>query len=197
DVLPSILIIHVLGKVDSRVVKCVFIGYPSNKKSPPFQGESYLEVEPIIESLPFPTQDVIESLPFPTQDVIKSLPFPTKDVQVQEVTKLTLVLEQVQLSEPKISIPKNHIEDYPISQFVCANHLFVRHQNFNVCIDAIKTPTSCKSDETLKRYKARLVAKGYTKTYGIDYEETISPIAKINAIRVILSIAAHFGWNLQ
>ncbi|RDX82679.1 hypothetical protein CR513_36508, partial [Mucuna pruriens] len=93
---------------------------------------------------------VIESLPFPTQDVIESLPFPTQDVQVQEVTKLTLVLEQVQLSEPEVSILENLIEDiiddmpivlrkgkrscvkYPISQFVCIDHLF----------DAIKTPTS-------------------------------------------------------
>ncbi|RDX81590.1 hypothetical protein CR513_37704, partial [Mucuna pruriens] len=55
-------------------------------------GESYLEVELVIESLPFPTQDVIESLPFPTQDV---------QVQVQEVMKPTRVPKQVQLSEPE------------------------------------------------------------------------------------------------
>jgi hypothetical protein len=29
------------------------------------------------------------------------------------------------------------------------------------------------------RYKARLVAKGYAQTYGIDYEETYSPFAKM------------------
>ncbi|RDX79799.1 hypothetical protein CR513_39736, partial [Mucuna pruriens] len=51
----------------------------------------------------------------------------------------------------------------------------------------------CKSDGTLKRYKARLVAK----RHGIDYEETFSPIAKMNMVRVILSLTVHFGWNLQ
>ncbi|RDX65646.1 putative mitochondrial protein, partial [Mucuna pruriens] len=97
------------GKLDLRAVKCVFIGYPSNKKGPPLHGESYLEVESIIESLYFPTQDVIESLPVPTQDVIESLPFPTQDVQ--EVIEPILVPKQVQLSESEVSILKNPIED--------------------------------------------------------------------------------------
>ncbi|RDX90757.1 Copia protein, partial [Mucuna pruriens] len=55
----------------------------------------------------------------------------------------------------------------------------------------------CKFDRTLERYKARLVTKGYTQTYGIYYEETFVPIAKMNMVRVIISLAAHFDWNLQ
>jgi len=54
-----------------------------------------------------------------------------------------------------------------------------------------------KSDGTLDRYKARLVAKGYTQTYGVDYEETFAPVAKINTVRIILLLAAYFGWELQ
>ncbi|RDY06912.1 hypothetical protein CR513_09045, partial [Mucuna pruriens] len=38
----------------------------------------------------------------------------------------------------------------------------------------------CKSNGTLDQYKARLVTKGYTPTYGIEYEETFAPIAKMN-----------------
>ncbi|GKB14752.1 retrotransposon protein, putative, ty1-copia subclass [Tanacetum coccineum] len=36
---------------------------------------------------------------------------------------------------------------------------------------------------------SRLVAKGYTQLYGVDYEETFSPVADIRAIRILISIA--------
>jgi len=54
-----------------------------------------------------------------------------------------------------------------------------------------------KSNETMDRYKARLVAKRYTQTYGIDYEETFVPLAKINTVRIILSLEAYFGWGMH
>ncbi|RDX62452.1 hypothetical protein CR513_59211, partial [Mucuna pruriens] len=65
-----------------------------------------------------------------------------------------------------------------------------------ICCRWIYT-VKCKSDGTLEQYKERLVAKGYTQTYGIDYEETFALVAKMNTVRVIISLVAHFGWNLQ
>jgi len=75
--------------------------------------------------------------------------------------------------------------------------------------DIVKLPmgkkaVSCKWVFTVKqtpegkveRYKARLVARGYSQTYGIDYDETFAPVAKMSTVRTLVSCAANFGWPL-
>ena len=52
------------------------------------------------------------------------------------------------------------------------------------------------SDGLLARYKARLVTLGYTQSYGIDYNETFAPVAKLNTIRILIALAAMFDWKL-
>ena len=48
-----------------------------------------------------------------------------------------------------------------------------------------------KVDGSIEKYNGRLIAKGYTQAYGIDYQETFAPMAKMNSI--LLSLAANLN----
>ena len=41
------------------------------------------------------------------------------------------------------------------------------------------------------RNKERLVVKGYCQEEGIDYEETFTPVARLESIRIFMAYAAH------
>ena len=51
-------------------------------------------------------------------------------------------------------------------------------------------------DGKVKTFKARLVAKGFTQKEEIDYEDTFLPVAMLKSIRILLSIAAHYNYEI-
>lgn len=71
------------------------------------------------------------------------------------------------------------------------------------CPPEIK-PIECKwvykvklnPDDSLDCYKARLVALGNHQEYGVDYDETFAPVAKMATVWTILTIAASKLWPL-
>ena len=55
-----------------------------------------------------------------------------------------------------------------------------------------------KQDQASKvqNFKARLVAKGYSQKEGVDYEETFSLVAMLKSIRILLSIATFYDYEI-
>lgn len=59
-----------------------------------------------------------------------------------------------------------------------------------------RKPIDCKwifktkrnTDGSVHKYKARLVARGFSQRKGIDYKDTYSPVARLDSIRLLLSI---------
>ena len=52
-------------------------------------------------------------------------------------------------------------------------------------------------DGSVARHKARLVAQGFSQEPGLDYGETFSPVVKPTTVRIVLALAAQFGWVLS
>ena len=54
-----------------------------------------------------------------------------------------------------------------------------------------------KADGSIDSYKACVVVNGFKQCYGIDYEDTFSPVVKAATIRLVLAIAVSRGWSLR
>nr|XP_016434224.1 PREDICTED: uncharacterized protein LOC107760652 [Nicotiana tabacum] len=51
-------------------------------------------------------------------------------------------------------------------------------------------------DGKVVRNKARLVAQGYSQQEGVDYDETFSPVARLESIRIMLAYISFKGFKL-
>ena len=82
-------------------------------------------------------------------------------------------------------------------------HQFVRNDVWKLVprpkgVNMIGTKWMNKSDEhdTVIRNKSRHVTQSYTQVEGIDFDETFSPGARLESIRILLAIASHLNFKL-
>ena len=52
-------------------------------------------------------------------------------------------------------------------------------------------------DGSIARLKACIVAKGHAQTYGVDYSDTFSPVAEKTYVRLFISLATTYNWDLH
>jgi hypothetical protein len=57
--------------------------------------------------------------------------------------------------------------------------------------------TNYASDGSVERHKVWLVSKGFSQVKGIAYNETFSPIAKMNSICYVLALAPSHKWEVH
>ncbi|XP_074293705.1 uncharacterized protein LOC141620839 [Silene latifolia] len=54
--------------------------------------------------------------------------------------------------------------------------------------------TKYNPDGSIEKHKARLVIQGFRQRYGLDYEETFAPVAKMSRVRALLAIISMKNW---
>jgi hypothetical protein len=56
-----------------------------------------------------------------------------------------------------------------------------------------------KKDEKglVTKHKARLVAQGFVQQEGIDYDDAFAPVARMESVRVLLTLVAQEGWKVH
>jgi histone deacetylase 1/2 len=114
------------------------------------------------------------------------------------------------LSATKISTPSTLSQALKDSNWTQAMDLEIAALHKNHTWDLVDQPAAVniigckwvyklkhKPDGSIDRYKARLVAKGYHQTLGLDYFETFSPVVKAATIRIILTVAISFQWEIR
>nr|GEV56690.1 putative reverse transcriptase, RNA-dependent DNA polymerase [Tanacetum cinerariifolium]GEW15667.1 putative reverse transcriptase, RNA-dependent DNA polymerase [Tanacetum cinerariifolium] len=165
--------------------------YPNqNTTSAGAQEQSSPNINATEDTVPKLISEVSNSQPSNSLDEIPENMHETVGVQEHEKPTLTEV-EEPTLTENDMDVEMDAL---------------MRNRTWDKCIlPQGKKLVGCrwifiinyKPDGTVERYKARLVAKGYTQTYGIEYSETFSLVAKIDTLRVLFSIAANQGWPLH
>ncbi|TYK31673.1 Cysteine-rich RLK (RECEPTOR-like protein kinase) 8 [Cucumis melo var. makuwa] len=97
---------------------------------------------------------------------------------------------------------------YPIASYVSYDQLSSLTCLFVKSLDSIsirKKTIGCKcvfaievnSKGSIAHLRACLVAKGFAQTYGVNYFDTFSLVAKLTFVRLFISIAASQDWPLH
>ncbi|GJU89463.1 copia protein [Tanacetum coccineum] len=123
--------------------------------------------------------------------------------------KLGLGFNSFEASSSGNKIPKNVNEalgdeswivamQEELNQFIANDVWELVPQPKNMTIIGTKWVFRNKLDENgiVSRNKARLVAQGYNQQEGIDYDETYSPVARLESIRILLAYACALDFKL-
>ncbi|GJV86719.1 retrotransposon protein, putative, ty1-copia subclass, partial [Tanacetum coccineum] len=199
-------------KLQQRSVKCIFIGYP--KETMEVSGRA-IDLEEIQDEDTSPSEITseipmeVEGFEPPQEEVIL--------VRRSERThrapnRLCLNVEAEEHSLGDLNEPTSYkaaMLDSESNKWIDAMNAEIKSMIDNMVWVLVDLPPNCKTvgskwifkkktdmDGIVHTYKARLVAKGYTQLYGVDYEETFSPVADIRAIRILISIAAYYDYEI-
>ncbi|GJY98315.1 putative ribonuclease H-like domain-containing protein [Tanacetum coccineum] len=96
---------------------------------------------------------------------------------------------------PTTGVHKDHLLEQIIGDIHSAPQTRRMTKNVTEHVEPKKVSKNKKDDRGIVvRNKARLVIQGYTQEKGIDYDEVVAPVARIEAIRLFLAYTSFMGF---
>ncbi|GJV27726.1 retrotransposon protein, putative, ty1-copia subclass [Tanacetum coccineum] len=204
-------------QTEQRSFKCIFIGYPKETMGYDFYfpPENKIIVARYAEFFKkrLINQEIsgraVEGFEPPQEEVI---PIRRSGRTHRAPNHLCLNVEVEEHSLWDLNEPTSYkaaMLDSESDKWIDAMNAEIQSIMDNMVWVLVDLPSSCKivrskwlfkkktdMDGIVHTYKAYLVAKGYTQLYGVDYEETFSPVVDIRAIRIHISIAAFYDYEI-
>ncbi|GJY54054.1 putative RNA-directed DNA polymerase [Tanacetum coccineum] len=192
-------------KLEQRSVKCIFIGYPKETMGYYFYfpPENKIVVARYAEF--FEKRLISQEISGRAVDL--------EEIQEQEDTSPSEITSNIPQEVEGFGPPPQEEEILIHSEsnkWIDVMNAKIQSMMDNMVWVLVDLPPGCKTIKIkwlFKKktdmdgigytfYKACFVAKGYTQLYEVDYEETFSPVADIKAIRVLISIAAYYDYEI-
>ncbi|GJR59854.1 retrotransposon protein, putative, ty1-copia subclass [Tanacetum coccineum] len=194
-------------KLQQRSVKCIFIGYPKETMGYYFYfpPENKIVVARYAEFFEKKLITQVLNNLNRNDSILGQRPH-------RAPNRLCLNVEVEEHSLGDLNEPASYkaaMLDSESNKWIDAMNAEIQSMMDNMVWVLVDLPPGCKTvgsrwlfkkktdmDGIVHVYKARLVAKGYTQLYGVDYEETFSPVADIRAIRILIAIAAFYEYEI-
>ncbi|GKD95085.1 retrotransposon protein, putative, ty1-copia subclass [Tanacetum coccineum] len=193
-------------KLDPRSIKCIFVGYPKETMGYYF----YYPLENnifVAQNAEFFENSLMVQEPQNVEVLIRRS---ARIPQLPDRYGFYVDVEEYELRD--LNEPPNYkatLSDPEFDKWLKAMNTEMQSMKDNqvwVLVDLPPNGRTVESkwlfkkktymDGNVHTFKARLIAKGYTQTYGVDYRETLSPVADIRAIRILLAITAFYDYEI-
>ncbi|GJX42219.1 retrotransposon protein, putative, ty1-copia subclass [Tanacetum coccineum] len=194
-------------KLEPRSFKCIFIGYPKETMGYSFYNsfENKVFVARNAEFFEKDDQEIDE----PKSD-INPIRRSTRTCRPRDRLCLYIDAEEHELAD--LGKPANYkaaLKDPESEKWLATMNVEMQSMKDNDVWVLVELPPNAKTvghkwlfkkktdmDGAVHTFKSCLVANGFTQTYRVDYEETFSPVADIRAIRILITIAAFYDYEI-